>query len=96
MRNTAPFYSYPHWYKRSNIKERISKNFQRHRGLSFEIEIRHFYQVSFSNLTTLNDQYHKTALYVDNGNIIAIHHLNGSKLHLNLKGNKDFNWHRQS
>ena len=60
-------------------------------------------QVSVSNLTTRNDQYRKKALEVnqhlkvlcreknniiDHGNTITIRHLNGSKLHLNLKGNK--------
>ena len=61
-------------------------------------------QVSFSNLTTRKDQYGKKALEVnqnlkvlcrqkniniiDYGNTITVRHLNGSKLHLNLKGNK--------
>ena len=63
-------------------------------------------QVSVSNLTTRNDQYRKKALEVnqhlkvlcrekniniiDHGNTITIRHLNGSRLHLNLKGNKFF------
>ena len=61
-------------------------------------------QVSFSNLTARKDQYRKNALEVnqnlkvlcrqkniniiDYGNTITVRHLNGSKLHLNLKGNK--------
>ena len=60
-------------------------------------------QVSFSSLTTRNDQYREKALEVnqhlkvlsrkniniiDHENIITVRHLNGSKLHLNLKGNK--------
>ena len=64
-------------------------------------------QVSVSNLTTRNYQYRKKALEVnqhlkglcheknisiiDHGNTITIRHLNGSRLHLNLKGNKIFN-----
>ena len=64
-------------------------------------------QVSVSNLTTRNDQYRKKELEVnqhlnvlcrekniniiDHGNTITIRHLNGSRLHLNLKGNKIFN-----
>ena len=63
-------------------------------------------QVSVSHLTTQNDQYRKKALEVnqhlkvlcrekniniiDHGNTIIIRHLNGSRLHLNLKGNKIF------
>ena len=35
-------YSYLRWYKRSTIKERVSRNFQRHRGFSFETETRQF------------------------------------------------------
>ena len=61
-------------------------------------------QVSVSNLTTRSDQYRKKALEVkqhmkvlcrekninviDYGNTITVRHLNGSKLHLNLKENK--------
>lgn len=61
-------------------------------------------QISVSNLTTRNAQYHKKALEVnqhlnvlrrlkkiniiDHGNTITVRHLHGSKLHLNLKGNK--------
>ena len=63
-------------------------------------------QVSGSNLTIRNDQYRKKALEVnqhlkvlcrekniniiDHGNTITIRHLNGSRLHLSLKGNKIF------
>ena len=96
-------YTYSPWYKRSIIKETVTRTFQRHRGLSFETEIRHL-SGSFSNLTTRKDQYRKKALEVnqdlrvlcrqkniniiDYGNTITVRHLNGSKLHLNLKGNK--------
>ena len=61
-------------------------------------------QVSNSNLTTRNYQYHKKVLEVkqhlkvflprgninaiDHGNNVHIHDLNGSKVHLNLTGNK--------
>ena len=63
-------------------------------------------QVSVSNLTAGNDQYRKKTLEVnqhlkvlcreknisifDHGDTITIRHLNGSRLHLNLKGNKIF------
>ena len=60
-------------------------------------------QVSVSNLTTRNDRYRKNALEVnqhlkvlcreknniiDQGNNVTVPHLNDTKLHLNLKGNK--------
>ena len=61
-------------------------------------------QVSVSNVTTRNDQHREKALEVnqhlkvlcrekninviDNGNTITVRHLNGSKLHLNLKDKK--------
>ena len=60
-------------------------------------------QVSVSNLTTQNDRYRKNALEVnqhlkvlcreknniiDQGNNVTVPHLNDTKLHLNLKGNK--------
>ena len=63
-------------------------------------------QVLVSNLTTRNDQYRKKELEVnqhlkvlcrekniniiDHRNTITIRHLNGSRLHLNLKSNKVF------
>ena len=63
-------------------------------------------QVSVSKLTTRNDQYRKKTFdvnqhlkvlcrekninIIDHGNTITIRHLNGSRLHLNLKGNKIF------
>ena len=45
-------YSYSRWYKRSFIKERVSRNFQRHRGISFETEIRHLSGFSFTSNNT--------------------------------------------
>ena len=44
-------YSYPRWYKRSITKEKVSRNLQRYRRFSFDIEIWHFH-ISVSNLTT--------------------------------------------
>ena len=32
-------YSYPRWYKRSITKEKVSRNLQRYRRFSFDIEI---------------------------------------------------------
>ena len=51
-------HSYPRWYKRSIIKKRINRNFNRHCGLSFEAEIWHWnLSDSVSNVITRNDQY---------------------------------------
>ena len=95
-------YSYSRWYKRSLKKEspEISSAIV---DLALQLKS-DTCQVSVSNLTTRNDQYRKKALEVNqhlkvlccekniniinHGNTISVHHLNGSKLHLNLKGNK--------
>ena len=95
-------YSYSRWYKRSSKKEspEISSVIV---DLALQLKS-DTCQVSVSNLTTRNDQYRKKALEVNqhlkvlccekniniinHGNTISDHHLNGSKLHLNLKDNK--------
>ena len=38
---------HPRWYKRSTFKERVSRNFQGHRGISFKTETRHFFMFYF-------------------------------------------------
>ena len=50
--NQSRPYSYSRWYKRSFIKERVSRNFHRHRLLSFETEIRHLSGFSFKSNNT--------------------------------------------
>ena len=104
---SPPFYqdqsrpnNYPRWYKRSTIKEKISRNFQRHRELSVETEIRHFSGFGFKSnnrkwSVPLKGVGSKSAFkfYVSR-KITALlimrimRYLNGSKLHLNLKDNK--------
>ena len=52
MEDQSRPYSYLPWYKRSFIKERVSRNFQRHRVLNFETEIRHLSGFSFKSNNT--------------------------------------------
>ena len=48
-------HNYRWWYKQSTIKEKASKNFQRHHRLSFETKIRHLSDFSFkANNTKLS------------------------------------------
>ena len=99
-------YSYSCWHRRSTIKERVRRIFQRHRGHSIEAKIRHLWVFSFKSNNTkwsvpIKEVRIKSALenfmpwekqqhYGSREYYCCLCHPNGSKFHLNLKDRKAF------